>query len=88
MKYYIFLIITTSLLIISLIINTISYKTDKAISILNIIISIVVFFLSFIVPEKYDYEKENPNALVKGKNISGTVYSDNEENTPGLGWIL
>ena len=76
------------MLIISLIINIISYKKDKIVSILNIIISVIVFILSFYIPEKYDYEKENPNALVKGKNISGTVYSDNEEDTPGLGWIL
>lgn len=38
--------------------------------------------------EKYDYDRENPNALVSGRNIAGTVYSSNVENTPGLGWIL
>jgi hypothetical protein len=36
----------------------------------------------------YDYDSENPNALIKGKNISGTVYSSYPNNTPGLGWIL
>ena len=36
----------------------------------------------------YDYDRENPNALVQGKNISGTVYSSNSEDTPGLGWVL
>jgi hypothetical protein len=37
---------------------------------------------------EYDYEKENPNALVKGYNISGTVYSLNPGDNPGAGWIL
>lgn len=35
----------------------------------------------------YDYPNENPNALVQGENIAGTVYSSTRE-TPGLGWIL
>lgn len=35
----------------------------------------------------YDYPRENPNALVQGESISGTVYSSTRE-TPGLGWIL
>lgn len=30
--------------------------------------------------EKYDY--------ITGKLVSGTVYANNPENTPGLGWIL
>jgi hypothetical protein len=39
-------------------------------------------------PNMYDYPRENPNALLKGKNISGTVYSDYPMSIPGLGWIL
>ena len=39
-------------------------------------------------PNMYDYARENPNALLKGKNISGTVYSDYPTTVPGLGWIL
>lgn len=42
--------------------------------------------------EQYDYEynyyKENPNATVSGKNISGTVYASYPDQTGGLGWIL
>lgn len=38
--------------------------------------------------EQYDYDAENPNALIQGRNIAGTVYSSNVSNTPGLGWIL
>lgn len=38
--------------------------------------------------ESYNYYQENPNALVSGKNISGTVYASYPENDPGLGWIL
>jgi hypothetical protein len=50
------------------------------------IICIVLLFLDGI--EKYDYARENPNALQHGQNISGTVYADYPNNTPGLGWIL
>lgn len=39
-------------------------------------------------PDMYNYNQENPNALIKGKNISGTVYSSYPEGVPGLGWIL
>lgn len=35
----------------------------------------------------YNYDRENPNALISGKEIAGTVYSNNSENVPGLGWI-
>jgi hypothetical protein len=55
----------------------------------------IIFCLSIIFNKKiknedydYDYDSENPNALIKGQNIAGTVYSDNPENVPGLGWIL
>lgn len=35
----------------------------------------------------YDYDRENPNALMSGREVAGTVYADNEES-PGLGWVL
>jgi hypothetical protein len=35
----------------------------------------------------YDYDRENPNALIMGKNVSGTVWAS-DEDTPGLGWVL
>lgn len=38
--------------------------------------------------DEYDYDRENPNALVSGCNIAGTVYASDVGNTPGLGWIL
>lgn len=38
--------------------------------------------------EKYDYDAENPNALITGKGIAGTVYADNPKKNPGMGWIL
>jgi len=38
--------------------------------------------------EDYDYDRENPNALISGKNIAGTVYALEPDNAPGLGWIL
>jgi hypothetical protein len=37
---------------------------------------------------RYDYCRENPNALQHGKVIGGTVYSDYPRKTPGLGWVL
>lgn len=74
------------ILILFIMINSCRYNSALILMIFNILF--VILILSINVFEKYDYEKENPNALVKGKNISGTVYSNNEENTPGLGWIL
>lgn len=38
--------------------------------------------------DEYDYDRENPNALMSGRAIAGTVYASYPENTPGLGWIL
>lgn len=38
--------------------------------------------------EKYNYDLENPNALITGENVAGTVYASYPENTPGLGWVL
>jgi hypothetical protein len=83
---YIFLAINIYILILFIVINTCRCNSTLILTIFNI--SFVILILSINVFEKYDYQKENPNALVKGKNISGTVYSNNEENTPGLGWIL
>jgi hypothetical protein len=36
----------------------------------------------------YDYDRENPNALISGQNIAGTVYASYPGQTPGLGWVL
>lgn len=39
-------------------------------------------------PYDYNYDLENPNALISGKNISGSVYSSYPSIDPGLGWII
>jgi len=59
--------------------------------IFSLLISIVYIVLVKRKEDYYDlendYKKENPNALVSGKNIAGTVYSKYPENSVGLGWI-
>ena len=84
MKKQIFLYLS---IICNIIISVISTNLKvKFISFISIIF-LLFYFLEKKV-ENYDYEEENPNALVKGKNIAGTVYADDPENVPGLGWIL
>jgi hypothetical protein len=39
-------------------------------------------------PYAYDYDRENPNALISGRAIGGSVYTAYPQNAPGLGWIL
>ena len=39
-------------------------------------------------PNAYNYDEENPHALITGENIAGTVFASDPENAPGLGWIL
>ena len=86
MKSYVFFIILSIILVISVILR-----------IINPIIYcflIVSFILGIVKYRKedydydYNYDEENPNALISGKNIAGTVYAEYPENTPGLGWIL
>lgn len=66
--------------------------TKSEIIIIFIMLTIIIYLQILIVSknnfENYDYNKENPNALISGKSISGTVYSSYPENSPGLGWIL
>jgi len=85
MNYKIFITITLFLFIECLILALINFNIK---SVFIILFSTLLFVLCLRKVEKYDYEKENPNALVSGRNISGTVYSSNEKDTPGLGWIL
>jgi hypothetical protein len=66
-------------------------KTGKFWLVGTIILIFLTVGIFCVVREKYDgydYDSENPNALISGKQISGTVYSSYPENTPGLGWIL
>jgi len=63
-------------------------------------VSTLLFFLLLVNPPKepgteddedydgYDYDRENPNALVTGLNVAGTVYASYPGQTGGLGWIL
>lgn len=58
---------------------------------LEIVVCFLILFLLFLLKsseEKYDYDRENPNALVSGCSVAGTVYSSYPNETPGLGWIL
>lgn len=54
----------------------------------------LVFASYFTRKEKYDsefdynYNQENPNALVTGKNIAGTVFASYPNMSGGLGWVL
>jgi hypothetical protein len=53
------------------------------------VVAIVCVVVLIIQPtERYDYDRENPNALQHGQIVAGTVYSDYPNDTPGLGWIL
>jgi hypothetical protein len=66
----------------------ISSKNIEPLFIECIVIIAITLTLLYRYIEHYDYDKENPNALITGKNISGTVYSSYPNKTPGLGWIL
>jgi hypothetical protein len=39
-------------------------------------------------PNAYNYDRENPNALISGRVVGGSVYAAYPQNAPGLGWIL
>lgn len=54
----------------------------------TVIIVLGVLYRRKRLKETYDYDQENPNALITGKNIAGTVYASDPDNVPGLGWIL
>jgi hypothetical protein len=78
--------------------NLIGMMTSPIHSLFNLVILGAVVGLAVLYGEQrqkerfqdgdYDYDRENPNALVSGKNIAGTVYSSYPEGTPGLGWVL
>lgn len=59
-------------------------------SIFLILLILNIFTLALIYPknEHYDYCRENPNALITGYNVAGTVYASYPNQAPGLGWIL
>ncbi len=63
-------------------------QTVVNIALITMTILLFVLYIERQNREKYDYDQENPHALVSGGLIAGTVYSDNLECTPGLGWIV
>ena len=66
-------------------------KQKKAITELLIVAGLMIIYLTYTGikgKEPYDYQRENPNALICGKNIAGTVYAAYPEKAPGLGWIV
>lgn len=82
-------LILTIYIIFYVIVNLSLIKTNPYTCIFNIFSFVIVCILMYRNrKELYDYERENPNALVSGKPIAGTVYSSYPNNTPGLGWIL
>ena len=62
----------------------------------NLLLTVIALLL--LIPKKrderyvqdyhYNYDRENPNALVTGENIAGTVFASYPDETPGLGWVL
>ncbi len=56
-----------------------------------IILFVTIIFIIALIKsykEKYDYQREYLYAQKKGGVISGTVYVDDINENPGLGWIL
>lgn len=76
------------LVCISIVVNLIAVFRDVYLSIFGILLSLLIIWYTTKKGEKYDYDKENPNALIRGKNVSGTVYAAYPEISGGLGWIL
>jgi len=90
-----FLILVIVLVIVLIIMPIITHPIRYVINFLLLacIIILIILYLKKKGTEKYcghmyNYDQENPHALISGKEISGTVYSENPENVPGLGWIV
>ena len=93
--YLVSMIIFGVILVIS---NIFNMRTSPLYSLFNLILIIGVISLALLYGERkqnerfqdaeYNYDRENPNALVSGRNIAGTVYASYPNSTPGLGWIL
>ena len=64
------------------------YMTKSIIQVFLLLTLLYVFFENEIVIDKYNYDLENPNALVMGKNVAGTVFDSYPDKTPGIGWVL
>ncbi len=98
MKSIFYLVIIIILAIMFVISNFIGLLTSPIHSIFNLALICCIIALSVIYGEQkekerfeegeYNYDQENPNALVTGYLAGGTVYASYPENSPGLGWIL
>jgi len=98
MKSLYFLIGMIGAAVILAVSNLIGILTSPIHSLLNLVLLAGVVGLAILYGEQkekerfengeYDYDRENPNALVSGKSIAGTVYADDPNATPGLGWVL
>jgi len=98
MKSTIFLVVMIIISVFLTVSNLIGILTSPIHSIINLIFLCGIVCMAILYGEQkqkekfqnweYNYDLENPNALVSGSNISGTVYSSYPNNTPGLGWIV
>lgn len=84
------MMILTALLVISNLLSIITSPVHTFFNLLLLsgIVLVAILYGEYRNKEKYDYDTENPNALVYGQNIAGTVYVAEPNNVPGLGWIV
>ena len=59
-------------------------------SIINLILIFFIVYVSFEYGKKenYDYDAENPNALITGRNVANSVYASYPNQVGGLSWVL
>jgi len=89
--------ICIGLLCLLLVLTIVNYSIPLTVRIILFIIFLSCILLMLSIhnrkPENfseydYNYDQENPNALVTGENIAGTVYASYPGKTGGLGWVL
>lgn len=92
--FFIVFILLTSLLILH---NIVSLFTSPITAGINIVLGGVILIVGIIYAQRsraserysgYNYDQENPNALVTGKEIAGAVYASYPQQVGGLGWVL
>jgi hypothetical protein len=98
MKSTIFLVFMILIAVILAISNLFGMISSPIHSLFNLVLLAGVVGLAVLYGEQrekekyqngdYDYDSENPNALISGRSIAGTVYSSYPGKTPGLGWVL
>jgi hypothetical protein len=92
MSTKLFLVATIVVAAMLVVTNIFMIVTSPVHAVSNLIMLVLLILFSVLYgerkeKEKYDYDRENPNALVHGDLIAGTVYASDPGNTPGLGWI-